>query len=56
MINSGNPNRGFIQDGIDQVKRPELTRGVFLQSTGGRGERKSMRRYGPFYIIKDPTQ
>ena len=36
--------RRFIQDGIDQGKRPELTGGGLLRSSGGWGVLKSMRR------------
>jgi hypothetical protein len=36
--------RSFIQKGIDQGKRPELTGGGLLRSAGGWGVLKSMRR------------
>ena len=36
--------RQFVEDGIDQGKRPELTGGGLLRSVGGWGVLKSMRR------------
>ena len=36
--------RGFVEKGISDGKRPELTRGGLIRSAGGWGVLKSLRR------------